>query len=34
MQPVDSVTMEAWWKINVGYVTEDDIRVSGVWFSN
>ena len=26
-QPIDDVTIEHWWKVHVGYITEDDIRV-------
>ena len=27
-QPVDDVAVEHWWRVHVGYITEDDIKVS------
>ena len=26
-KPVDTVTVDPWWVVNIGYITEDDIKV-------
>lgn len=26
-KPVDTVTIDSWWKVSIGYITEDDIKV-------
>lgn len=26
-QPIETVTFEHWWLVNVGYITEEDIKV-------
>ena len=32
-RPVDSFAILPWWQLQVGYVTEDDMKVSGCPFS-
>ena len=27
-QPVEDVSFEWWWKVNIGYITEEDVKVS------
>lgn len=27
VQPIDGVLIEHWWKVHVGYITEEDIRL-------
>ena len=29
-KPIDTVTIDAWWMVNIGYITEDDIRVNNI----
>lgn len=26
-QPIESVSIDSWWLVNIGYITEDDIKV-------
>ena len=32
-KPVETVPVQPWWVLQVGYVTEDDMKVSGCPFS-
>ena len=27
LQPIESVVVEAWWIMQAGYITEDDVKV-------
>ena len=27
-QPIDGVSMDPWWIAQIGYITEDDVKVS------
>ena len=27
-QPVEDISFDWWWKVNIGYITEEDVKVS------